>query len=57
MNCEMKFNVCVSLQQAKEMSEALNLTIWYMEAARADLKQYIRNATSAMSEDEMCHRI
>jgi hypothetical protein len=37
----MKFILFVSLQRAKEESEALNLTIRYMEAARADLKQYI----------------
>jgi hypothetical protein len=57
MNCAMKFSVCVPLQRAKEMREALNLTIQYMETARADLKQYIRNVTHAMFEDEICYRI
>jgi hypothetical protein len=57
MNCAMKFSVCIPLQRAKEMREALNLAIRYMETARADLKQYIRNVTSAMFEDEICYRI
>jgi hypothetical protein len=57
MNCAMKFNVCIPLQRDKEMREALNLAIRYMETARADLKQYIRNVTPAMFEDEICYRI
>jgi hypothetical protein len=39
------------------MREALNLNIRYMETTRADLKQYIRNVTRAMFEDEICYMI
>jgi hypothetical protein len=49
--------VCVSLQRAEEVSEGLHFTIRYMEAARADLKQFFRNVSPVCSEDELCYKI
>jgi hypothetical protein len=56
-HCSINLTVCVSLQRAEEMSEALNFAIRYMEAARADLKQLFKNVSPAVSEDELCYRI
>jgi hypothetical protein len=49
--------VCVSLQRTEEIKEALNHDVWYMEAARADLKQLFLIASPAMHEDELSYRI
>jgi hypothetical protein len=35
----------------------LQFTIQYMEAARADLKQFFNNVSPTCSEDELCYMI
>jgi hypothetical protein len=56
-NCSINLTISVSLQRAKEVSEALKLAIRYMETTRVDLKQFFRNMSPAVSEDEFSYRI
>jgi hypothetical protein len=39
------------------VSETLKLAIRYMETTRVDLKQFFRNMSPAVSEDEFSYRI
>jgi hypothetical protein len=56
-NCSINLTIYVSLQRAKEVSEALKLAIRYMETTRVDLKQFFINMSPAVSEDEFSYRI
>jgi hypothetical protein len=51
------FIVSISLQRAEEVKEALQLAIRYMETARADLKQFFKNMSPGVSEDEFSYMI